>query len=176
MPINYTIKSVAKDNIVVTYEDNREVTIPVATYVNKDWIEAQIRNRFNEADEGTVDDIAVKVGDTGSVPTFQENEASIKKSNDEHKAAFDSATFDYKLIRSKLYPWQGDQLGALVKAVITGDKTELEAINTAIEKVKTDYPKDSKAYTQTELAEIRTKNPAKDHFPPYSQPGLLPNG
>ena len=175
MAINYTIKSVSKDNIIVTYEDGREVNIRVSTWVNKDWIEAQIRMMYGEEDEGTVDDIPFKVGDTGSLPTFQEFEVANKKAIEDSKAAFDSATFDYKLIRRILYPYINDQIGALVKAVLTGDKTELEALNTVIEKVKTDYPKDSKAYTQAELTEVKNNDPRKPHLNiPYSQPYLRP--
>ena len=172
MAINYTIKSVAKNNIVVTYEGGVEVNIPVNTWVNKEWIEAQIRLRYRESDQGTVDDIPFKAGDTGSIVTFQENEDVIKKAQNDYQAAFNGATFDYKLIRRILYPYINEQIGALVKAVITGDKTELEDINTKIEKVKTDYPKDSKEYTQTELAEAKLNMDAKNHIPPYSQPGL----
>tara|TARA_B100000427_G_scaffold313325_1_gene305581 strand:+ start:756 stop:1280 length:525 start_codon:yes stop_codon:yes gene_type:complete len=171
MTINYTIKSVAKDNIVVTYEGGVEVNIPINTWVDKSWIEAHIRMRYRESDQGTLDDIPFKAGDTGSIPTYQENEDSRKKAYEDYKTAFNSATFDYKLIRRILYPYINDQIGALVKAVITGDKTELESLNTKIEKVKTDYPKDSKAYTQTELKEARTNTDNKNHFPPYSQPG-----
>ena len=175
MAINYTIKSVSKDNIIVTYEDGREVNIRVSTWVDKAWIEAQLRANYNEADNGTVDDIPFKAGDTGSLPTFQEFEVANKKAIEDGKAAFDSATFDYKLIRRILYPYINDQIGALVKAVLTGDKTELEALNTAIEKVKTDYPKDSKAYTQTELEEVKKNDPRKPHLDiPYSQPYLRP--
>ena len=169
MAINYTIKSVSKDNIIVTYENGKESNIRVSTWVDKGWIEAQIRMMYGEADEGTVDDIPFKVGDTGSIPTFQEFEVANKKAIEDSKAAYDSATFDYKLIRRILYPYINDQLGALVKAVLTGDKTELEALNTVIDKVKTDYPKDSKAYTQTELREARSKAPSNVANVLYSQ-------
>lgn len=175
MAINYTIKSVSKDNIIVTYEDGREVNIRVSTWVDKDWIEAQIRANYNEADTGTVDDIPFKAGDTGSIPTWQEANAANKKAVEDDKAANDSATFDYKLMRRLMYPYINEQIGALVKAVITGDKTELEALNTQIEKVKTDYPKDSKAYTQAELTEVKNNDPRKPHLNiPYSQPYLRP--
>jgi len=165
MSINYTVTEVTKEFVKVRYQDDREVVIPVRTWVDKDWIESNIQRLYNEIDEGSVDDIPLKVGDTGTIPTIQEVEQEAKAARlrqEETQAAY---TFDYKLMRRVSYPFSNDSIGALIKAVLTGDKTELEEINRVIEEVKTKYPKDDKRYTRAEMIEQKLKSPARSHFP-----------
>lgn len=165
MSINYTVTEVTKEFVKVKYQDDREVIIPVRTWVDKDWIEANIQRLYNEVDEGSVDDIPLKVGDTGTIPTIQEGEKEVKESIKKQQELENSYTFDYKLMRRCGYPFTNDTIGALVKAVLTGDKTELEALNIVIEEMKTKYPKDDKRYTKAELIEQKKKSPCKSHFP-----------
>ena len=165
MSINYTVTEVTKEFVKVKYQDDREVIIPVKTWVDKDWIESNIQRLYNEVDEGSVDDIPLKVGDTGTIPTIQEIEKEAKESSIKQKETQAAYTFDYKLMRRVSYPFSNDAIGALIKAVLTGDKTELEAINTVIEEVKTKYPKDEKRYTMAEMKEQKLKSPARGHFP-----------
>ena len=165
MSINYTVTEVTKEFVKVKYQDDREVTIPVRTWVNKDWIEANIQQMYNEPDEGSVDDIPLKVGDTGTIKTIQESEKEFKDNQVKQQELENSYTFDYKLMRRCGYPFTNDTIGALVKAVLTGDETELEALNTVIEEIKTKYPKDDKKYTRAELIEQKKKSPCKSHFP-----------
>tara|TARA_B100000212_G_scaffold35571_1_gene23083 strand:+ start:500 stop:1057 length:558 start_codon:yes stop_codon:yes gene_type:complete len=165
MSINYTVTEVTKEFVKVKYQDDREVIIPVKTWVDKAWIEANIQQMYNEPDEGSVDDIPLKVGDTGTIKTIQEGEKEFKEFSAKQKELENSYTFDYKLMRRMGYPFINDSIGALVKAVLTGDKTELEAINTVIEDMKTKYPKDDKKYTKAELIEEKKNSPCKSHFP-----------
>ena len=148
MSINYTVTEVTKEFIKVKYQDDREVVIPIRTWVDKDWIEANIQQRFNEVDEGSVEDVPFKVGDTGTVSTIQEGEKAFKEQQVKQQELEASYTFDYKLMRRVSYPFSNDSIGALIKAVLTGDKTELEELNKVIEEVKTKYPKDDKRYTK----------------------------
>ena len=78
MAINYTVTEVTKEFIKVKYQDDREVVIPIRTWVDKEWIEANIQQRYNEVDEGSVEDVPFKVGDTGTISTIQEGEKAIK--------------------------------------------------------------------------------------------------
>ena len=45
MSINYTVTEVTKEFIKVKYQDDREVVIPIRTWVDKDWIEANIQQK-----------------------------------------------------------------------------------------------------------------------------------
>ena len=96
---------------------------------------------------------------------FKECEKEFKDYQVKQQELENSYTFDYKLMRRCGYPFTNDTIGALVKAVLTGDKTELEALNTVIEEMKTKYPKDDKRYTKAELIEQKKKSPCKSHFP-----------
>ena len=71
MSITYTVTEVTKEFVKVKFQDDREVIIAVKTWVDKDWIEAYIRQAFNEVDEGSVDDIPLKVGDQNTIMTLQ---------------------------------------------------------------------------------------------------------
>ena len=175
MAINYTVTEVTKEFIKVKYQDDREVVIPIRTWVDKDWIEANIQQRYNEVDEGNVEDIPFKVGDTGTISTIQEGEKAFKEQQIKQQELEASYTFDYKLMRRVSYPFTNDSIGALIKAVLTGDKTELEEINKVIEEVKAKYPKDDKKYTKDELIEQKLKAPSRGHFPDgYLRGGALP--
>ena len=175
MAINYTVTEVTKEFIKVKYQDDREVVIPIRTWVDKDWIEANIQQRYNEVDEGSVEDIPFKVGDTGTISTIQEGEKAFKEQQIKQQELEASYTFDYKLMRRVSYPFTNDSIGALIKAVLTGDKTELEEINKVIEEVKAKYPKDDKKYTKDELIEQKLKAPSRGHFPDgYLRGGALP--
>lgn len=175
MSINYTVTEVTKEFIKVKYQDDREVVIPIRTWVDKDWIEANIQQRFNEADEGSVEDVPFKVGDTGTISTIQEGEKAFKEQQVKQQELEASYTFDYKLMRRVSYPFSNDSIGALIKAVLTGDKTELEELNKVIEEVKTKYPKDDKRYTKDELIAQKLKAPSRGHFPDgYLRGGVTP--
>ena len=175
MSINYTVTEVTKEFIKVKYQDDREVVIPIRTWVDKEWIEANIQQRYNEVDEGSVEDVPFKVGDTGTISTIQEGEKAIKEQLIKQQELEASYTFDYKLMRRVSYPFTNDSIGALIKAVLTGDKTELEEINKVIEEVKAKYPKDDKKYTKDELIEQKSKAPTRGHFPDgYLRGGVAP--
>ena len=136
MSITYTVTEVTKEFVKVKYENNREAVIPIKTWVDKDWIEAHIRQAFNEVDEGSIEDIPLKVGDKNTIMTLQEGEKLHKDARKKQIEYNESLSFDYKLIRRIGYPFINDSVGALIKAVLTGDKTELETLNVKIEEVK----------------------------------------
>ena len=154
MSITYTVTEVTKEFVKVKFQDDREVIIAVKTWVDKDWIEAYIRQAFNEVDEGSVDDIPLKVGDQNTIMTVQEGEKLNKEKQQQNKEYMENTwKTDYEFMRLAAYPYINDQIGALVKAVITGDKSELESLNTIIQDVKSKYPKDDKGYTNQEYQE-----------------------
>tara|TARA_B100000609_G_C17132528_1_gene391015 strand:- start:26 stop:565 length:540 start_codon:yes stop_codon:yes gene_type:complete len=164
MSFNYTVTEVTKHAVKVKFDDNREFIIPVRTWFDKDRIEADIRLRFDEEDLGTVDDIPLKVGETHTIETIQEQENAYKEQVQNTQNEKDNFTFGYRYMRRLSYPFVNDTVGALVKAVLTGDKTELEALNTIIEETKTKIPKDDKRYTNAEMVAAREVSPVKNHF------------
>lgn len=164
MSFSYTVREVHKDHILVEYDNGNLMPIPVNTWVDRDWIEDQIIEYYREEDLGEVADIPFEVGDTATLETRQERENAAKTSATDAKNAFDNATFDYKVIRRIEYPWIMDTVGALVKAVMTGDKSELEALDTIIQAVKTKYPKDPTIqYNRTQINTAFENAPIRQH-------------
>ena len=164
MTIKFTVEEVNKDHIKVKFDDNRVVPIPVRTWWDKSRIEAEIRLRFNEEDLGTVDKIPYKVGESHEIITTQEQEVEFNKASEEQQKEIASYTFPYRILRRIEYPYYGEQLGALVKAVLTGDKTELEEIEKLIQNVKNKYPKDDKKYTMEERRQAINNSDELNHF------------
>ena len=171
MSINYTVTTVKKNLIVVVLEDGTELFIPVKTWVDKDWIEHQILLKSGEEDLGDASDLPLKVGDTGNILTYQERVKIQNESMSKQQEEYQEITVGYEAMRRISYPFIGDTIGALVKAVVDGNMDELKNLNDAINKVKTDIPKDpEKKYTQTEYTEVLKNSPRNDHIQPRINP------
>ena len=175
MSITYTVTEVTKEFVKVKYENGSEVVIPIKTWVDKDWIEAHICQAFNEVDEGSIEDIPLKVGDKNTIMTLQEGEKLHKDARKKQIEYNESLSFDYKLIRRIGYPFINDSVGALIKAVLTGDKTELETLNVKIEEVKNKYPKNDTKYSVIDIQEQQKTSPIKEHYPDgyYGNEGFI---
>jgi len=164
MSIKFTIQEVHKDHLKVKFDNDIVMPVPIRTWWDKSRIEAEIRKRFNEEDLGNVDVVPFKVGDECEIETTQEQEASYKKNAEDQLKEIAAYTFPYSIIRRIEYPFFGEQLGALVKAVMTGDKTDLQVIQDEINAVKAKYPKDDKKYTMEERQNALNNSPESKHY------------
>ena len=146
MPFNYTITEVAKEFVQVKFDDDRQIKIPIRTWHAKDYIEAHIRNAYNEEDKGTIEDIPFKVGDTGTLQTLQDREDELKKANNNT----DQKVVPAIAMRNASYPYIGEIQLALMKAILKNDKTDLEAFQSKIDEIDAKYPLNDTKYTMSE--------------------------
>ena len=147
MPFNYTITEVAKEFVQVKFDDDRQIKIPIRTWHAKDFIEAHIRNAYNEEDKGTVEDIPFKAGDTGTLQTIQDREDEVKKARESN---LDEKVVPATAMRNVSYPYIGTIQLALMKAILKNDKTDLEALQAKIDEIDAKYPLDDTKYTMSE--------------------------
>tara|TARA_B100000963_G_C22484054_1_gene606070 strand:- start:102 stop:587 length:486 start_codon:yes stop_codon:yes gene_type:complete len=156
MSLTYTITEVTKEFIKVKYQDGKELTLGIKTWLSKGLIEAQIRQAYNEPDEGSVEDIPFKVGDTATLQTLQEREKDVinaENNNNNLKQVPAGA------MRDVSYPHVKLVLNAIMKAVLNNDKTDLEAIQTKYNEVDAKYPiENDQKYTMAEFEQARLNN------------------
>tara|TARA_Y100001972_G_C7591749_1_gene296616 strand:- start:181 stop:723 length:543 start_codon:yes stop_codon:yes gene_type:complete len=164
MAFNYTVEALDKNQITIKFEDERIYQIPIRTWWDKERIESEIRMRYNEEDLGTVDDIPFKVGDTNTIKTVQELQKEFEDETKKAKEDQESTTYGYKSMRRLYYPFCNDQVAALQKAVLTGDKSELEEMQKIVDETKAKFPKDDKKYTQEERNEAIKNNKITPNF------------
>lgn len=164
MAFNYTVESLDKNQMTIKFEDERIYQIPIRTWWGKERIEAEIRMRYNEEDLGTVDDIPFKVGDTNTLKTVQELQKEFEEENKKAKEDQEGTTYGYKSMRRLYYPFCNDQVAALTKAVLTGDKSELEEMQKIVDETKAKFPKDDKKYNQEERKEAIKNNKITPNF------------
>tara|TARA_B100000614_G_C14509255_1_gene477841 strand:- start:72 stop:551 length:480 start_codon:yes stop_codon:yes gene_type:complete len=147
MPFNYTITEVSKSFVQVKFDDDRQIKIPIRTWHHKDFVEAHIRNAYNEEDKGNIEDIPFKVGDTGTLKTQQDMEEEIKNSSNN----LNQKVLPPQAMRDACYPHIKDVQLALIKAVLKNEKTDLEAIQAKFDEVNAKYPLDDTKYSSSEL-------------------------
>ena len=164
MAFNYTVEALTKDQITIKFEDERVYQIPIRTWWDKERIELEIRMRYNEEDLGTVDDIPLKVGDTNTLKTVQELQKEYEEEAKKAKEDQEGTTYGYKSMRRLYYPFCNDQVAALTKAVLTGDKSELEEMQKIVDETKAKFPKDDKKYNQEERKEAIKNNKITPNF------------
>ena len=164
MAFNYTVEALTKDQITIRFEDERVYQIPIRTWWDKERIELEIRMRYNEEDLGTVDDIPFKVGDTNTLKTVQELQKEYEEEAKKAKEDQQNTTYGYKSMRRLYYPFCNDQVAALTKAVLTGDKSELEEMQKIVDETKAKFPKDDKKYNQEERNEAIKNNKITPNF------------
>lgn len=143
--MDYTVREVAVDHIVVDFADGGWAQVPVQSDWDKARIEVEI-SKFvpftRDMAFASVADVPVAVGDAGTVGSYYDSELAAE-------TARRAVEVTYEGFRSRAYPTLGDQMDALYKAR-QGDSTELDAIDAQIAQVKTDYPKDMTPITQGE--------------------------
>jgi len=164
MAFNYTVEALEKNQVTVKFDDGRIYPIAIRTWWDKDRIEAEIRMRYNEEDLGTVDNVPFKVGDTNTLKTVQELQKEFEEENKKAKEDEESTTYGYKTMRRLYYPFCNDQVAALQKAVLTGDKSELEEMQKIVDETKAKFPKDDKKYTTEERKEAIKNNNITPNF------------
>ena len=153
MSITYTITEVTKEFIKVKYQDGKEITLGIKTWLSKGLIEAQIRNAYNEPDEGSVEDIPFKVGDTSTLQTLQEREKEVLNAQNNSNSVKNIPAI---AMRDVSYPPVKLVLKAIIKAVLNNDKTDLETIQTKYNEVDAKYPiENDQKYTMAEFEQAR---------------------
>lgn len=153
MPFNYTITEVAKEFVQVKFDDDRQIKIPIRTWHHKDFVEAHIRNAYNEEDKGNIEDIPFKVGDTGTLKTQQDMEEEIKNSSNN----LNQKVLPPQAMRDACYPHIKDVQLALIKAVLKNEKTDLEAIQAKFDEIDAKYPLDDTKYSTNEYHKVLGK-------------------
>ena len=143
--MDYTVREVAVDHIVVDFADGGWAEVPVQS----DWDRARIEVEISKFVPFTRDmtfaseaDVPLAAGDTGSVGSYYDSELAKETTRR-------AVEVTYEGFRSRAYPTLGDQMDALYKAR-QGDSIDLDAIDAQIAQVKTDYPKDMTPITQGE--------------------------
>ncbi len=157
MSLTYTITEVTKESLKVKYQDGQEITLGIKTWLSKSLIEAQIRRAYNEIDEGSVEDIPFKVGDTGTLKTIQESEKEAVKA--QQNKTNDAKTVPAIAMRDVTYPTLRVVADTLIKAILNDDKTDLEKLKAKYDEIDAKYPveNDSK-YTGLEFNQARMTN------------------
>ena len=157
MSITYTITEVAKEYIKVKYQDGKEITLGIKTWLSKNIIETQIRKAYDEPDEGSVEDIPFKVGDTGTLKTFQE---SGREALNARKTNTDAKTIPSIAMRDVSYPTIRVVADAVMKAILNDDKTDLEKLKAKYDEIDAKYPTENdQKWTAQEFNQARMSNP-----------------
>ena len=164
MAFKYTVEALDKNQITIKFEDERIYQIPIRTWWDKERIESEIRRRYNEEDLGSIDEIPFKVGDTNTLKTVQELQKEFEEETKKANEDRESTTYGYKSMRRLYYPFCNDQVAALQKAVLTGDKSDLEEMQKIVDEVKAKFPKNDKKYTQEERNEAVKNNKITPQF------------
>ena len=156
MSLTYTITEVTKEFLKVKYQDGREIKLGIKTWLSKSLIEAQIRKAYNEPDEGSVEDIPFKVGDTGTLKTYQESE---KEAINSPQNKIDRKNVPAIAMRDVTYPTLRVVADTLIKAILNNDKTDLEKLKTKYDEIDAKYPTENdEKYTQIEFNQARLTN------------------
>jgi len=156
MSLTYTITEVTKEFLKVKYQDGREIKLGIKTWLSKSLIEAQIRKAYNEPDEGSVEDIPFKVGDTGTLKTYQESE---KEAFNSPQNKIDRKNVPAIAMRDVTYPTLRVVADTLIKAILNNDKTDLEKLKTKYDEIDAKYPTENdEKYTQIEFNQARLTN------------------
>ena len=157
MTLTYTITEVTKEFLKVKYQDGKEVTLGIKTWLSKSLIEAQIRRAYNEQDEGSVEDIPFKVGDTATLKTIQETEKEAYKSPSKNQ---NMRTIPAIAMRDVTYPTLRVVAETLIKAILNDDKTDLEKLKAKYDEIDAKYPTENdQKWTAQEFNEARMSNP-----------------
>ena len=157
MSLTYTITEVTKEFLKVKYQDGQEITLGIKTWLSKSLIEAQIRRAYNEIDEGSVEDIPFKVGDTGTLKTIQESEKEAVKA--QQSRTNDGKTVPAIAMRDVSYPSLRVVADTLIKAILNDDKTDLEKLKAKYDEIDAKYPvENDEKFSSFEFNQARMSN------------------
>lgn len=147
--MDFTVRSVATDHIIVDFEDGGWAQVPIQNNWDKARILVEI-SKFIRFTDGMafadVESVPMTEGETGTVGSYYDSELAAE-------TARRSVEVGYDAFRARMYPSLGDQMDAMYKAR-QGDSTQLDAIDAAITQVKADYPKDMTPVTQGEFEDL----------------------
>ena len=134
--MKYKITELKTDSMKIEYNDSSWAVIPIEKTYDETLLKDLISRYHN------VDKSFAKVEDIPLALNFEgDTEDDLTKPN----------SWSYADMRKIEYPNMGDQFGALNKARL-GDNTEITKIDEVIADVKAKYPKDSKKYTDEDMA------------------------
>lgn len=147
--MDFTVRSVSTDHIVVDFANGNWAQVPIQNNWDKSRILIEI-SKFvpftNDMAFANVASVPMTEGETGTVGSYYDSEFDKETTRRAVQVGYDA-------FRARAYPSLGDQMDAMYKAR-QGDTTELDAIDDAIAKVKTDYPKDMDPITQGEFEDL----------------------
>lgn len=134
--MKYKITELSTTSMKVEYNDSSFAVIPIEKTYNAQLLKDLI-GRYHNVDKSfaKVEDIPLALNYEG------DTEEDLTEPNE----------FTYVDMRMVEYPTVGDQLGALFKAR-KGDNSENTKIDETIAAIKAKYPKDSKKYTDEDMA------------------------
>ena len=137
--MKYKITELKTDSMKVEYNDSSWAVIPIEKTYNAQLLKDLI-GRYHNVDKSfeKVEDIPLPLNFEGD--TEEEDETVPNE-------------YTYSEMRRVEYPHIGDQLGALNKAR-QGDNSENTKIDETIAAIKAKYPKDSKKYTDEDMANV----------------------
>lgn len=140
MPIDYTVRSVSANSIIVDFDNGQWAAVPVSAGMSKADIKSRIQQFafFQQS-----------YSDSRNVP-MQAGEKGTLLSPDELR---ESHRYTYAEIRLRNYPSIGDQLDAAYWAR-QGNLEAQKAMDAAIEEVKRTVPKDAPPMTLAEASEL----------------------
>ena len=138
--MKYKITELSTTSMKVEYNDSSFAVIPIEKTYNAQLLKDLI-GRYHNVDKSfeKVEDIPLALNYEGD--TEEEEDTTV------------SNEYTYKEMRLQEYPVIGDQLGALNKAR-QGDNSENTKIDETIAAIKAKYPKDSKKYTDEDMANV----------------------
>ena len=141
--MNYTISKVAVDSVTVEYSDGAWAVVPIL----QGWTKSDIHNSIIQFQTKqvfkSVDDVPLKVGDTGDTEKHYDKDGN-------ELVEVEEIEYGYKEAREAKYPKLGDQLDALYWAR-KGDDSIQTGIDSAIKAVKDKFPKDDKKYKLSDI-------------------------
>ena len=134
--MKYKITELSTSSMKVEYNDSSHAVIPIEKTYDTNLLKDLI-GKYHNVDRSfeKVEDIPLALNYEG------DTEEDLTTPNE----------FTYKDMRLAEYPNVGDQLGALNKSRL-GDNSEITKIDEVIADVKAKYPKDSKKYTDEDMA------------------------
>mgnify|MGYP003136398994 CR=1 FL=1 len=140
--MKYEVTKVQTDSLTVVFEDKNWAIVPLLEGDTEQDIKDRISTFATKPTFTSVDAVPLKLG--------YEGETGPANVGYERHKEDDNITYTYKQVRKQFYPSIGDQLDALYWAR-KGDDTNIKSIDSAIQDVKTKYPKDNTEYKPEDL-------------------------
>ena len=164
----FTIKEIKPQSVVVDYSDGTWAEVPIDESSNdREGMIYQIScfaphlQEDHQAKVPTTDDLKskVSVGETIDIPDLNKldhqhkvaaERALLQRDLDLQKASWEAITYDADQIRTLLKPDVNAKVEAIFQFILTGSKSEVEALDVADKQINSDIA-DDLIMTQTEL-------------------------